>query len=69
MGGWWHTPAQRAEFDRPSTPERIDWMRLLRIQRMTEMHAAIDKCGEAIKALYAALTPSSKKPLMLSTGK
>lgn len=68
MGGWWHTPAQRAEFDRRSTPERIDKMRLLRTQRMTEMHA-IDKCGEATKALYAALTRSSKKPLMLSTGK
>ena len=55
------TPEQRAEFDKLSTPERIDKMRALRNQRMAEMNAAMDKRGEATKAFYAALTPEQQK--------
>ena len=60
MGGR-PTPEQRAEFDKLSTPERIDKMRALRTERMTQMSAAMDKCGEASKTFYAALTPEQQK--------
>ena len=52
---------QRAELDKLATPERIDKMRALRTQRMTEMNAEMDKRGEATKAFYAALSPEQKK--------
>jgi protein CpxP len=55
------TPEQRAELDKLSTPERIDKMRSMRAQRMTEMNAAMDKRGDATKALYAALSPEQQK--------
>ena len=55
------TPEQRAEFDKLSTPERIDKMRALRTQHMAEMTASVDKRGDATKALYAVLTPEQKK--------
>ena len=55
------TPEQRAEFDKLSTPERIDKMRALRTQRMADMTANMDKRGDATKALYAVLTPEQKK--------
>ena len=55
------TPEQRAEFDKLSTPERIDKMRALRNQRMAEMNAVMDKRGEATKAFYATLTPEQQK--------
>jgi protein CpxP len=55
------TPEQRAEFDNLGTPERIDKMRAMRAQRMTEMNAAMDKRGDATKALYAALSPEQQK--------
>lgn len=55
------TPEQRAEFDKLTTPERIDKMRALRTQRMADMNAAMDKRGEATKALYAALSPEQQK--------
>lgn len=55
------TPEQRAEFDKLTTPQRIDKMKELRTQRMAEMNAAMDKRGEATKALYAALTPEQQK--------
>lgn len=55
------TPEQRAEFDKLSTPQRIDKMREMRAQRMTEMNAAMDKRGEATKAFYAALSPEQQK--------
>ena len=55
------TPEQRAEFDKLSTPERIDKMRALRTQRMADMAAAMDKRDEATKAFYAALTPAQQK--------
>ncbi|MDB5938738.1 MAG: hypothetical protein JWP77_1102 [Polaromonas sp.] len=53
--------AQRAELDKLTTPERIDKMKALRTQRMTEMNAEMDKRGEATKALYAALSPEQQK--------
>ncbi len=52
---------QRAEFAKLTTPERIDKMRALRNQRMTEMSAAMDKRDEATKTFYAALTADQKK--------
>ncbi len=54
-------PEQRAEFDKLTTPERIDKMRAMRTQRMTEMNAAMDRRGEATKAFYAALSPEQQK--------
>lgn len=53
--------AQRAEMQKLSTPERIDKMRALRTQRMTEMNALMDKHGDATKAFYAALSPEQQK--------
>lgn len=47
----------RAEFERMTTPERIDRMRALRSARIVEM----DKRGEATKAFYAALSADQKK--------
>jgi protein CpxP len=55
------TDAQRAEFDKLTTPERIDKMRAMRTQRMTEMNAAMDKRGDATKAFYAQLNADQKK--------
>lgn len=55
------TPEQRAEFDKLTTPERIDKMRVMRVQHMAEMTAAMDKRGDATKAFYAALTPEQQK--------
>ena len=52
---------QRAEFDKLSTPERIDKMRAMRTQRLTEMNAAMDRRGEATKSLYAALSAEQQK--------
>ncbi len=54
-------PDQRAELDKLTTPERIDKMRALRTQRMTEMNAAMDQRGEATKTFYAALSPEQQK--------
>ena len=59
--GWRQSPEQRADMAKLSTPERIDKMRALRTQRMTEMNATMDKRGEATKTLYAALTPAQQK--------
>jgi Spy/CpxP family protein refolding chaperone len=50
-----------AEIAKLPTPERIDKMKALRSQRMAEMGTAMDKHGEATKALYAALTPEQQK--------
>jgi protein CpxP len=55
------TPEQRAEFDKLTTPQRIDKMKELRTQRMAEMNAAMDKRGEATKTFYAALSPEQQK--------
>ena len=53
--------ARHAEFAKLTTPERIDKMRDMRTQRMTEMHAAMDKRGDATKAFYATLNPEQNK--------
>ena len=55
------TAEQRAGFDKLTTPERIDKMRDMRTQHMSEMTAAMDKRGEATKVFYAALTPAQQK--------
>ena len=55
------TPEQRAELDKLTTPERIDKMRAMRAQRMTDMGAAMDKRGEATKTFYATLTSEQQK--------
>jgi Spy/CpxP family protein refolding chaperone len=52
---------ERAELDKLSTPERIDKMHALRVQRTTEINAAMDKRDEAVKTFYAALTPEQQK--------
>lgn len=51
----------RAELDKLPTPERIDKMKALHTQRMTDMNTAMDKRGEATKTFYAALTPEQQK--------
>jgi protein CpxP len=53
--------AMKAELEKLTTPQRIDKMRELRAQRMTEMNAAMDKRGEATKTFYAALNADQKK--------
>ena len=55
------TTEQRAEFDKLTTPQRIDKMREMRTQRMTGMAAAMDKHGEATKTFYAVLSPEQQK--------
>ena len=52
---------QRAELDKLTTPQRIDKMREIRSQRMTEMTALMDKRGDAAKAFYSALSPEQQK--------
>lgn len=51
----------RAELDKLPMPERIDKMKALRTQRMSDMSAAMDQRGEATKAFYATLTPEQQK--------
>jgi periplasmic protein CpxP/Spy len=48
---------ERGEFDKLTTPERIDRMRAMRDQHIAQM----DKRAEATKAFYATLTPEQKK--------
>jgi protein CpxP len=48
---------ERGEFDKLTTPERIDRMRAMRSARAAEM----DKRADAAKTLYAALSPEQKK--------
>ena len=55
------TAEQRAEFDKLTTPQRIDKMREIRTQHMTEMNAAMDKRGDATKAFYAVLSAEQQK--------
>lgn len=47
----------RAEFERLSTPERIDRMRALRATRQAEM----DRRMDATKVFYASLNPDQKR--------
>ncbi|MBC7548774.1 MAG: Spy/CpxP family protein refolding chaperone [Polaromonas sp.] len=58
--GQHHSPEQRAEMNKLSTPERIDKMRAMRTQRMSEKNALADQHGEATKTFYAQLTPAQK---------
>ena len=44
-----------------TTPERMDKMKEMRTQRMTEMTAEMDKHAEAVKTFYAVLTPEQQK--------
>ena len=55
------TPEQRAEFDKLTTPQRIDKMKEMRTQHIGEMNAAMNKRGDATKTFYAALTPEQQK--------
>jgi hypothetical protein len=55
-----HRPDQ-AEMAKLTTPERIDKMKTLHAQHMSEMTAAMDKHGEATKVFYATLTPEQQK--------
>lgn len=55
------TAEQRAEFDKLTTPQRIDKMRAMRSERMAQMSAAMDKRDEATKTFYAALSPEQQK--------
>jgi|GWRWMinimDraft_5_1066013.scaffolds.fasta_scaffold37246_1 Spy/CpxP family protein refolding chaperone len=50
-----------AEMDKLSTPERIDKMRAMRNQHMTDMQANMDKRDESTKTFYATLTAEQKK--------
>ena len=51
----------RAEMEKLTTPERIDKMRALRAQRMTERQAHMDQRENAVKAFYADLNVDQKK--------
>jgi Spy/CpxP family protein refolding chaperone len=51
------TRPERGEFEKLTTPERIDRMRAMHAERAAEM----DKRGEAVKSLYAVLSPDQKK--------
>ncbi|MES2687566.1 MAG: Spy/CpxP family protein refolding chaperone [Pseudomonadota bacterium] len=53
--------AMRAEFEKLTTPQRIDKMNALRTQRMAEMNAAMTKRGDATKSFYAALNADQQK--------
>ncbi|MCY7318747.1 MAG: Spy/CpxP family protein refolding chaperone [Ramlibacter sp.] len=58
----WKRP-DRAELARLPTPERIDRMRALRVERM----AMIDKRADATKAFYATLDPVQQRVFDLQT--
>jgi len=53
--------AEHEELAKLPTPERIDKMKALRSQHMTDMNAEMDKRGDATKAFYATLTPEQQK--------
>ena len=55
-----HDPKVKADMDKLTTPERIDKMRALRVERMTAMTAEMDKRGAATKAFYAVLSSEQK---------
>ena len=56
-----HQRMDRSEMEKLTTPERIDKMRAVHTQHMTERTAAMDKRSEATKTLYAALNAEQKK--------
>jgi len=51
----------RADFDKLSTPERIDNLRAMREQRHTTMATEMGKREDATKAFYATLSAEQKK--------
>ena len=53
--------ATHAELDKLPTPERLDRMRALHTQRMTEMNLQMDQRADATKTFYAVLTPVQQK--------
>ena len=53
--------SEMADVAKLPTPERIDKMKALRAQHITEMNAVMDQRGEATKVFYAVLTPEQKK--------
>ncbi len=65
MMGPHHSPEERAkmrdEFDKLSTPERLEKMRALRKDRQAKMDAAMDKRLAAVKTFYAQLSPEQQK--------
>lgn len=54
-------PAAMPDMSKLSTPERLDKMKELRAQHMSEMTAAMDKRAASTKAFYAVLTPEQQK--------
>lgn len=60
----WKRP-DRAEFERLTTPERIDRMRALRTERMARM----DQRAEATKVFYGALNPIQQRVFDLETAR
>jgi Spy/CpxP family protein refolding chaperone len=44
-----------------TTPERVDKMREVHAQRVSERTAEMEKKGAAVKTFYAALTPEQQK--------
>lgn len=59
--------AERAELLKLPLPERIDKMKALRTQRLSEMSAAMDQHGDATKTFYAALTAEQQQVLEANT--
>lgn len=53
--------AQRAEFEKLTTPQRIDKMKDMRAQRTAQRNAEMDKRGDAAKTFYAQLSPEQQK--------
>lgn len=54
-----HARIERQDLRKLTTPERVDHMRALRAQQ----GADADRRGDALKTLYAALTPDQQKTL------
>jgi hypothetical protein len=53
--------AQHAEMDKLALPERIDKTRAMRTEHMNELGASMDKRDQAVKTLYATLSPEQQK--------
>ncbi|RZJ24244.1 MAG: hypothetical protein EOO54_10045 [Haliea sp.] len=53
--------AQRAEFDKLTTPQRIDKMKQMRTERHAKWSLAMDQRDDATKTFYAALSPEQQK--------
>ncbi|MBE0474727.1 Spy/CpxP family protein refolding chaperone [Rhodoferax sp.] len=53
--------AAMPDLSKLTTPERLDKMKELRAQHMSERSAAMDQRAEATKTFYAVLTPEQQK--------